>query len=204
MRTTAKLPASALGTALLVLSLAACGTVTSPARWQGSSDLVVRDFCGRFGRQKGLAVASLFADSARFDIDGLGLSFVGRGEIVRLAEYGAAVHERLVVRDFAVSRDTVRCRLNESNDWLALLGIKGASYDGWFRVSGTRILAARIRLSPDSRDELAGKLAGFLSWLLTQEPELLERLMPGGRPAFDSRVVPELLSRLRQWRSRPR
>jgi hypothetical protein len=174
------------------------------ARRQGTADLVVRDFCRSFGRQKGLAILSLFADSARFDIGGMSVSFVGREDIARLADYGVAVHERLVARDLEVMQDTVLCRLEESNDWLGLLGVKRACYDGRFRVSGGRILGAQLDLIPESREELAGKLAGFLTWLLVQDPDALQQLLPGGRPAFDSRVVPQFINRLRQWRSRAR
>jgi len=169
---------------------------------QGGADFVVRDFCRRFGRQSGLAVLSLFADSARFDIEGVGVSFVGREGLTRLADYGVAVHSRLVVRDLEMGRDTVWCRFEESNDWLGLLGVRLASYDGWFRVSGTRILEARVRLTPESSDELGGRLAGFVAWLLAKDPKAVQRLFPGGRPVYDSDVVPELIARLRQWRSR--
>ena len=190
--------------AALLLSVVACGTVTRSARGQGRADLVVQDFCRNFGRQKGLAVLSLFADSARFDIGGASVTFVGREDIVRLVEYGVAVHERLVAGDFEVAQDTVRCRLEESNDWLALLGVKRATYDGRFRVSGGRIMGARLDLTPDSREELAGKLAGFLAWLLAHDPKALQQILPGGRPAYDESIVPELISRLRQWRARTR
>ena len=186
------------------LSVAGCGTVTRSARGQGGADLVVRDFCRSFGRQKGLAILNLFTDSARFDIEGVSVSFVGRGDIARFADYGVAAHERLVARDLEVVQETVLCRIEESNDWLALLGVKRAYYDARFRVSGGRILGARLTLIPESREELAGKLAGFLAWLLAQDPKALQQLLPGGRPAYDSRVVPELISRLRQWRARSR
>lgn len=188
----------------LVLGIAGCGTATRSTRGQGGADLVVKDFCRSFGRQKGLAILNLFADSARYDIDDLSISFVGPEDIARLAEYGVAAHVRLVVRDLVVAEDTVRCRLEESNDWLALLGVKHAYYDGRFRVSGGRILGARLTLVPESREELAGKLTGFLAWLLVQDPKALEQLMPGGRPMYDSRVVPQLVNRLRQWRARSR
>jgi hypothetical protein len=183
---------------------AGCVAVVKSARVQGGADLVVRDFCHRFGRQRGLGIVSLFAESARLDIEGLGVSFIGREGLARLADYGVAVHERLVARDLEVAQDTVRCRLEESNDWLRLLGVKRALYDGWFRVSGTRILDARVSLTPESRDELGDRLAGFVAWLLTEDPKALQRLFPGGRPAYDSRVVPELVNRLRQWRARSR
>jgi hypothetical protein len=186
------------------LSMTGCGTATRSARGPGGADLVVRDFCRRFGRQKGLAILNLFADSARFDIDNVSVSFVGAEDIARLADYGVAVNERLVARDFEVVQDTVRCRLEESNDWLALLGVKHAYYDGRFRVSGGRILSARLSLVPESREELSGKLAGFLAWLLVEDPKALGQLLPGGRPAYDSRVIPEFINRLRQWRARPR
>jgi hypothetical protein len=184
--------------------VAACGTVTRSTRGPGSADLVVQDFCGRFGRQKGFAILSLFTDSARVDIEGVSVSFVGREDIARLVEYGVAVHDRLVVRDPEVAQDTVRCRLEESNDWLALLGVRLATYDSRFLVSGGRIMGARLDLTPDSREELAGKLAGFLAWLLAQDPKALQQLLPGGRPAYDRNVVPELINRLRQWRSQKR
>ena len=190
--------------AALLLGVAACGTVTRSVRGQGGAGLVVQDFCRSFGRQKGLAITSLFTDSARFDIGGVSVSFVGREDIARLAEYGVAVHERLVARDLEVAVDTVRCRLEESNDWLGMLGVKRVYYDGRFRVSGGRILGARLTLIPESREELAGKLAGFLAWLLAQDPEALQQLLPGGRPAYDSKVVSELINRLRQWRSQSR
>jgi hypothetical protein len=164
----------------------------------------VQDFCRTFGRQKGLGILSLFEDSARFDLEGLGVSFVGAEGLARLADYGLAAHSRLVPREFEVRQDTVRCRLDEANDWLGLLGVRGAAYDGWFLVSGTRILEARIGLTPESRDELGGRLAGFVAWLSTADPKALQRLFPGGRPAYDSGVVPELIARLREWRSRSR
>ena len=190
--------------AVLLLSVTACGTVTTSARRQGGVDLVVQDFCRSFGRQRGLAVLNLFADSARFDIEGISVSFVGRQDIARLADYGVAVHERLVVREPEVTLDTVRCRLQESNDWLALLGVERATYAGRFLVSGGRIIHAQLALTPDSRDELAGKLTGFLMWLRSQDPKALQQILPGGRPAYDSKVVPELMDRLRQWRARLR
>jgi len=190
--------------AALLLGTAACGTVTRSVRGARDADLAVRDFCRSFGRQKGLAILSLFADSARFDIGGMSVSFVGREDIARFADYGVAVHERLVARDLEVVRDTVVCRLEESNDWLGLLGVKRAYYDGSFRVSGGRILGAQLDLVPESREELAGKLGGFLVWLVAQDPKALQQLLPGGRPAFDSRVVPEFIKRLRQWRARVR
>jgi hypothetical protein len=164
--------------------------------------MVVKDFCRRFGRQQGVGILSLFADSARFDIEGQGVSFVGRDGLARLADYGMAAHSRLVPRGFEVTQDTVRCKLDETNDWLGLLGVKRASYDGWFLVSGTRILGARIGLTPGSSDEQGGRLAGFVVWLSTEDPKALQRLFPGGRPAYDGGVVRELIARLRQWRSR--
>jgi hypothetical protein len=190
--------------AVLLLSVTACGTVTTTARRQGGADLLVQDFCRSFGRQRGLAVLHLFADSARFDIEGVSVSFVGRADIARLADYGVAVHERLDVREPEVTLDTVRCRLEESNDWLALLGVNRATYDGRFLVSDGKITGARLDMTPDSREELAGKLAGFLMWLRAQDPKVLQQLLPGGRPAYDSKIVPDLMSRLRQWRSRSR
>ncbi len=178
--------------------------VTTSARTHGTADLVVRDFCRSFGRRQRFAVLNLFADSARFDITGVKVSFVGRDGIARLADYGAAVHSRLVPRDVDVSHDTVRCRLDEENDWLGLLGVGHASYDGWFLVSGTKIAEARVSLTPQSSDELGRRLAGFLVWLNAEDPEAIQRLFPGGRPAYDSRVVPELVGLLRKWQSRAR
>jgi hypothetical protein len=165
---------------------------------------VVQDFCRSFGRKEGFAVLSLFADSARFDIEGVGVSFVGREGIVRLADYGAAVHSHLTARDFDVSHDTVRCRLDEKNDWLGLLGVGHASYDGWFLVSGAKIAEARVTLTPESSDELGGRLAGFAAWLIAEDPKAVQRLFPSGRPAYDSRVVPELIALLHKWQSRAR
>lgn len=204
MPNSARLWRSGLLAVVLVLGIAGCGTATRSARGRSRADLVVKDFCRSFGRQKGLAILNLFAGSARFDIDDMSVSFVGPEDIARLAEYGVAAHVRLVVRDLIAAEDTVRCRLEESNDWLALLGVKHAHYDGRFLVSGGRILRARLALIPESREELTGKLAGFLAWLLVQDPKALEQLLPGGRPAYDSRVVPEFINRLRQWRARSR
>ncbi len=189
---------------MVLLLLASCVTGTRRIPGSGTAELVVRDFCDRFGRQKGFAIASLFADSARLDIDGVHVSFVGRDDIARFAGYGVAVHERLAVRDIELAHDSVRCRLEESNDWLDLLGVRRAVYDGRFRVSGGRILGARLDLAPGSREELSRELAGFLTWLAAEDPRALERLLPGGRPAYDPRLVPELVRRLKQYRLRSR
>ena len=187
-----------------LVGAAGCGLAVRPAGGQGGADIVVQDFCRKFGRQQGLGILSLFADSARFDLEGLGVSFVGREGLARLADYGLAVHSRLVPREFGVAQDTVRCELEETNDWMGLLGVKRASYDGWFLVSGARIVEARIGLTPASSDELGGRLAGFVAWLSTEDPKALQRLFPGGRPAYDSGVVHELVALLREWRSRSR
>jgi len=40
--------------------------------------------------------------------------------------------------------------------------------------------------------------------LLVEDPKALEQLLPGGRPLYDSRVVPEFTRLLRQWRARSR
>jgi hypothetical protein len=204
MRSSVRAWRSGLLSAALFLGLAACGTAARSARGYGGADMVVRDLCRNLGRNRGLAVLSLFADSARFDIEDVSVSFVGREDIARLADYAVAVHERLAAREFEVAQDTVRCRLEESNDWLGLLGVERAFYNGRFIVSGGKILGARIDPTPDTREELSGKLAGFLSWLLLQDPKVLGELLPGGRPAYDARVVPQLIKRLRQWRSRKR
>jgi hypothetical protein len=188
----------------VLLGLLACGTVTTSVRRHGTTDLLVQDFCRSFGRKQGRAVSNLFADSARFDIEGADVSFVGRDGIARLADYGAAVHSRLVARNIEVRHDTVRCRLDEENDWLGLLGVGHASYDGWFLVSGTKLVAVRVHLTPQSSDELGGRLAGFATWLIAEDPKALPRLFPNGRPAYDSRVIPELIGLLRRWQSRAR
>jgi len=192
------------GLLALVCLAAGCGTAAKSSHRAASADLVVRDFCDRFGRRSGQGLLSLFADSGRFDIEGVGVSFVGREGLGRLADYGVAAHSRLRPRDFESRQDTIRCRFDESNNWLGLLGVGRASYRGWFRVSGTRILEARVRLTPESSDELGGRLAGFVVWLRKEDPKALERLFPGGRPAYDAAVVRELIVRLRQWRSRSR
>jgi len=184
------------------MGAAGCGPAVRPVGEDGGAEAVVRDFCTKFGQQRRFAFLSLFPDSARFDIEGVSVSFVGRDDIARLADYGVAVHERLLARNPEVVQDTVRCRLEESNDWLALLGVRSATYDGLFLVSGEKIARARLDLTPDSREELAGKLAGFLAWLRVQDPKALQRILPGGRPAYDCSVVPDLVGRLRQWRSR--
>ena len=188
----------------VLLGLVACGTVTTSASRRGTADLVVQDFCRSFGRKQGLALSNLFADSARFDIDGVNVSFIGRDGIARLTEYGTAVHSRLAARNFEVSHDTVRCRLNEENDWLRLLWVGHASYDGWFLVSGPKIVEARVNLTPQSSDELGRRLAGFVAWLIAEDPKAIQRLFPNGKPAYDSRVVPELIALLRRWRARAR
>ena len=202
----AKVSSRRLGLLLpaILLGLAVCGTVTTSARGHGTADLVVQDFCRTFGRKQGRALSNLFADSARFDIEGADVSFVGRDGIARLADYGAAVHYRLVARNIEVSHDTVRCRLVEENDWLKLLGAGHASYDGWFLVSGTEVVEARVRLTSQSSGELGGRLAGFAAWLIAEDPKALPRLFPNGRPAYDSRVIPELIALLRKWQSRAR
>jgi hypothetical protein len=166
--------------------------------------MVVQDFCHRFGRQQGLDILSLFADSARFDLEGQGVSFVGPDGLTRLTDYAVAAHSRLVPRGFEVTQDTVRCRLEETNDWLGLLGVRRTSSEGWFLVSGAKIVAARISLTQESKDELGGRLAGFVVWLSTEDPKALQRLFPGGRPAYDAGVVSELIARLREWQSRSR
>lgn len=191
-----------LATGFLVVTR--CAPAVVSAIGQGDAEGAVQDFCQRFGRQKGLAFVSLFADSARLDLVGLDVSFLGRDGLSRLADYGVAAHSRLAARGFTVSHDTVRCQLDETNDWLKLLGVKQISYGGWFLVSGAKIVRARVSITPASTDEMSDRLPGFLAWLMTQDPKAVQRLLPGGRPAYDSSIVPELIDRLRQWQSRSR
>jgi hypothetical protein len=190
--------------AVLLVGLVGCRGVVSPMPNTDRARMVVLDFCRRFGGQSGLGILSLLADSVQFEMDGLGVRFSGRPEVKVLTDYAVAVRSRLRATDISVNSDTVFCRLAETNDWLGLLNVKQASYDARFTIAGARITGAHVRLAPESEAELGGRLAGFMVWVSAVRPDALGRLFPGGRPAYRSDVVPELIALLKEWRARSR
>lgn len=168
----------------------------------GTGTSVVREFCRRFGSRDFRRIAGLFAANAVFEIDGLGIVLQGRHGIWDLAEYGAAVGSRFTVTELTEFGDTVRCHLEEHNEWCRLLGVESVSYAAWFVLRRGRIERAMVKLEPASREELRRGLAEFLVWLAATDPAALEKVMPGGKLRADAQTGMRLLDLLRRWCSR--
>jgi hypothetical protein len=164
-------------------------------------DMVVRQFCRRFGHESGSGILLLFADTARFDLAGLNVAFLGRENIRNLLEYGTEVNSRLSLTGLNVDGNAVTCSFTERNDWLGILGVSDCRYDGRFVVDGTRIAQAQIEMTPASTEEIGGRFASFVVWLQGRDPRAVNRLLPGGRLAYSGATARELLARLREWRA---
>ncbi len=128
------------------------------------------------------------------------MAVVGRQEIVRLADYGVAVRSRLRLLDWSVDSTVVLCRLTERNEWLQLLGVDSAAYQGRFVVSRGRISDAVISPEPATQELLAGKLTEFGLWLTLNHPGTLGKLLSDGKLVPGRTDFGEILRLLRQWR----
>ena len=53
----------------------------------------------------------------------------GKEQIRNLAEYDAALNSELICPDFMISKDTVKCKTIEKNDWFRLAGIDSVEYE---------------------------------------------------------------------------
>jgi len=190
-----------------IWTLAICGCagwldLAGPTGSSGTGASVVREFCRRFGTRGTRQVVGLFAADAVFEIDGLGIVVQGRQGLKGLAEYGARVGSRLAAVDVSEVGDTVRCRLEESNEVYRLLGVETVWYEGWFALRRGRIERAVVKLEPASREGLKRGLAEFLLWLAATDPAALEKAMPDGKLKADLETGARLLELLRRWRTR--
>ncbi|MEO0073559.1 MAG: nuclear transport factor 2 family protein [candidate division WOR-3 bacterium] len=186
---------------LLLVILAGCwfGVARQPAAdgALGSGLSVVREFADRFGTKRVNAVVGLFSDDAIVEIRGLGAVIQGRSGLRDLAEYAFTVKSRLRMTSSKVSADTVWADLVETNDWLRFAGMEELRYRAVFRTRLGRIEEAVLELEPESRDAVKQQMMDVLIPLLNEEPETLERLMPGGRLVFNRTAGSELMRILR-------
>jgi hypothetical protein len=185
----------------LVCGLGCVAGVSHESGSSAGSEQAVRDFFRRFGHESGSGILLLFADTARFELAGLNVAFIGREDIRHLVEYGVEAGSKFRPSGLSSSGDTVTCSLEETNNWLELLGVSRCRYDGWFVVSGARIVSARIGMTPESAEEIGGRFASFVVWLQGRDPRALNRLLPGGRPAYNAGAARELRQRLAEWRA---
>ena len=144
---------------------------------------------------------ALFADSAQFELQGMGVLLQSRNDIRELLEYGVVVQSRLKLREVEVMGDTASCRLEERNEWFKLLGVEPVYYRCRVAVNRGRISLIRIKLEPGSQDALSGRLAEFMLWSMAKDPQAAAGLLPGGRFAYTAGTARALIAQLRLWRS---
>lgn len=164
----------------------------------GSGLSVVREFVDRFGTRRVETLTNMFTEDAVVEIRGLAAVIQGRSGVRDLAEYAAVVKSRLRMTEYRAAEDTVWAELVETNEWLRITGVNELRYRALFRMRLGRLEEVVLEIEPESRELLKERLMNVLLSLLKEEPETVERLMPGGRLSFNRRAASELLWILRE------
>ena len=124
----------------------------------------------------------------------------GKDKIKNLAEYDSTLNSDLKVYDCIVSKDTVKCKVVEKNDWFRLLGIDSVEYDySYFIIKDGLIIKIMAKLSNSSIDLISSKLQSIIKWASVEQPELLNDLIPEGKFLYTKKSANKWLNIIELW-----
>lgn len=161
---------------------------------------VVHSFVQELGRQSDRRLIKLFTKNARLEIVGLGVVAQGKKELKEFFGYARMVKLSLAMLAPVVRGDTVFCRLVESNDWLHLVGVESMTYAVRFVFDGGKIDRIIVEPITGFGVTLQGPVFSFWKWLKSEEPDVIEELMPDGKFRFTPKNGRRLIELLSRWR----
>ncbi|MCR4423462.1 MAG: hypothetical protein WHU95_03785 [candidate division WOR-3 bacterium] len=167
---------------------------------RGSELGLVRTFVYGVGRQSEHRLLRLWTANGSLEVKGLGVMARGRKEIKDFLGYARTVDVRLSMSEPAVEGDTIFCRLEETNNWLHLVGVEPMIYKATFVIDEGKI--DKLVVEPDQTVVilLTGRGVAFWQWLKKEEPEAVDELLPDGRFRFTPENGRRLMDLIARWR----
>ncbi len=166
----------------------------------GHNLAVVRHFIQRFGHRSDARFLKLFAPGAKIEVVGLGVVTQGQNGLRDLFGYAVVVNSRLEMFDGQVNGDTVFCRVEESNDWLRIIGIEPAVYQSRFVLEEGKIVELVINPDAQTRTVLIGQGLSFWRWLRNDDPGAITSFSPDGKFRFTPENGKRLVQLISRWR----
>lgn len=124
----------------------------------------------------------------------------GKDQIRNLAEYDAALNSELICYDFKISKDTVKCKTIEKNDWFRLADIDSVEYEySYFIIEEGLIAKIIAKLTVNSTEEITSKLQSIIQWISANNPESLNELMLEGEFQYSKESAIKWLDLLKAW-----
>ncbi len=161
---------------------------------------VVERFVYTLGKSGDSRLIRLWVPDGLVEVQGLGVIAQGRTGLREFFGYCREVKSELVMLAPVVQGETVFCRLEERNEWLGLLGLDRAVYEGRFVVKERRIAEMKIVPAPETRLAFIGQGLSFWRWLQQEEPGRVAELLPDGKFRFTAENGRTLIELIARWR----
>lgn len=149
------------------------------------------------------SLLALYADDIRVEKIGMGPPLEGKEALRDLAEYDAALRTTLAVSLGGTGKDTLFCRIVETNDWLETVGLMSIQYDPvYFVIRGGKIEIIRAELSQESIESVNKVMSSLLPWARENYQGELESMMPSGVFTYDKGSAEKILMLASRWREK--
>lgn len=179
----------------LVIGLLGCNGAFSP-------EVTVQDYKRAFNSHSVDSLMSLYSDDVVFMIPDLMMNLSGITNLRGVAEYDSVLNTTMMLSDLSVTGDTVFCSIEETNDWMKLVGISSAFYhNAMFVVKEGKVTHIEADVSDSSLSDFRNVLGSFLHWAKQHHPNELELLMPAGIFQFSAASAMLFIDLLREWKS---
>jgi limonene-1,2-epoxide hydrolase len=160
---------------------------------------VVRSYQQAYNDHDVEKLMALHAEDVSFEVAGQ-ISLQGKEQVRDLAEYDFALNIQMFIDQVETRGDTVRCRLEEKNDWLEAAGIERASYTGVFSIEGGLIRSISAEQSTPTAAALKRVIGPLTHWAEKERPERLAEMMPQGTFVYNGGNARKSLSLVQEWR----
>jgi hypothetical protein len=145
------------------------------------------------------SVGALLTEDAEFELAGV-WTIRGREQVLRLAQWDAALNTRLEPAELQAEGGTVSCRLTERNDWFRAVGIEEIRYErGELHMVGGRVARIRAVMDPEGFGAIAEVLGRITKWAKQACSDELSALMPAGQFQYNGPNARRWLMLLARW-----
>ena len=159
---------------------------------------VVRSYQQAYNDHDLEQLMALHAEDVSFEIPGQ-ISLRGKEQVRDLAEYDFALNIQMFIDRVETRGDTVRCRLEEKNDWLEAAGIERTSYAAIFFIEGGLIRSIMASESAPTAAAFKRIMGPLIHWAKMERPERLAEMMPQGEFVYNGQNAAKSLALVREW-----
>jgi hypothetical protein len=193
-------PTNYVSRVLIIISLSAPIALLSCSRAPSRAE-VVKSYAAAVNSSDVDSLLSLFTDDAIVGFRGMGPQLVGLEERRAKAQYDSAMHSHLTITIASSRKDTVYCRVTETNDWTREAGLPPYEYSSFmFVIKAGKIAGLQAELADSTVAQINGVMSLIVPWAQENMPEMLDSLMAGGEFAFRAENARLMMLLLREWR----